>query len=109
MATNNQINATELTVNGTKYIPADSIQIMPKGCRFIVVVDRGWVFAGDVKRENGRILISNALHVFTWKEGVANLAHNLAKAKADLRPIGNVDIPMGAEIFSIPVDDNWGK
>jgi hypothetical protein len=25
------------------------------GTRAVVVVDRGWIFAGDVTRENGRI------------------------------------------------------
>jgi hypothetical protein len=29
-------------------------------------------------------------------------------AKADLRPIANVDIPQGAEIFCVPVSENWG-
>ena len=29
--------------------------------------------------------------------------------KADIRPIADVDIPEGAEIFCVPVADNWGK
>ncbi len=30
------------------------------------------------------------------------------KAKADIRPIADVEIPEGAEIFCIPVGDEWG-
>jgi hypothetical protein len=29
-------------------------------------------------------------------------------ANADLRPIADVDIPEGAEIFCIPVPQDWG-
>lgn len=28
--------------------------------------------------------------------------------KADLRKIADVDIPEGAEIFCVPVEENWG-
>jgi len=27
---------------------------------------------------------------------------------ADIRPFADLDIPSGAEIFSVPVCDNWG-
>ncbi len=30
------------------------------------------------------------------------------KAKADLRPISDVDIPAGAEVFCVPVKEGWG-
>ncbi len=79
------------------------------GKRAVVVVDRGWIFAGDVTRENGRILLTNALHVFKWESvGFSGMISDPKKAKADLRPIANVDIPAGAEIFCVPVDDGWG-
>ena len=79
------------------------------GTRAVVVVDRGWIFAGDLTRENGRILISNALHVFKWESvGFSGLISDPKKAKADLRPIADVDMPAGAEIFCVPVDDGWG-
>ena len=74
--------------------------------RAVVVVDRGWIFAGDVTRKNGRIKLKRAVHVFKWEsigfDGV------IKTEKADLRPISDVDIPAGAEIFSVPVHDNWG-
>jgi hypothetical protein len=79
------------------------------GTRAVVVVDRGWIFAGDVTRENGRIRLANALHVFKWEiNGFAGLIADPKKSKADLRAILDVDIPEGAEIFSVPVQDRWG-
>ena len=77
------------------------------GNRAIIVVDRGWVFAGDVTRENWRIKLSRALHVFKWESvGFAGIIENTKKA--DLRKIADVDIPEDAEIFSVPVSESWG-
>jgi len=94
-----------ITVNGIEYAPAKKAT----GTRAVVVVDRGWIFAGDVTRENGRIYISNALHVFKWEAlGFSGMISDPNAAKADLRPISDVDIPAGAEVFSVPVADGWG-
>ena len=94
-----------ITVDGIKYVPATP---MP-GARAVVVVDRGWIFAGDVTRKDGRILLTNALHVFKWESlGFSGMIEDTKKAKADLRPIADVDIPAGAEVFSVAVADGWG-
>ena len=92
-----------IELNGIKYVRADS---KPDGDRAIIVVDRGWIFAGDVTRENGRIKLTNALHVFKWESvGFAGMIENTAKA--DLRPIADVDIPEDSEIFCVPVPKSW--
>ena len=96
-----------ITINGVEYVRSDSAAATPiSGSRAVVVVDRGWVFAGDVTRENGRIKLSRALHVFKW-EGIG-FAKMVETEKADLRHIADVDIPADSEIFSIPVGDSWG-
>jgi len=96
-----------VTINGVDYVPASSKQ---SGNRAVVVVDRGWIFAGDVTRENGRIYLSDALHVFRWETiGFAGMIADPRKANADLRPIADVDIPAGAEVFCVPVPEGWGK
>ena len=60
-------------------------------------------------RKDGRIHISNALHVFKWESlGFSGMIEDTKKAKADLRPIADVDIPAGAEVFSVAVADGWG-
>ena len=94
-----------VTINGVEYAPV----IRQPGTRAVVVVDRGWVFAGDVTRENGRIRLTNALHVFSWESiGFAGMIADPKKAKTDLRPIADVDIPSGAEVFCVPVANGWG-
>lgn len=42
-------------INGVEYIRADSVPAAkPTRNRAVVVVDRGWIFAGGVTRENNR-------------------------------------------------------
>ena len=94
-----------VVINGIEYAPVNKAN----GNRAVVVVDRGWIFAGDVTRKDGRIRISRALHVFRWEStGFAGMIENPKKAKADLRPVADVDIPEGAEIFCVPVAAEWG-
>ena len=92
-----------ISINGVEYAPVTS---RPEGTRAVVVVDRGWIFAGDVTRENGRIYLSRALHVFKWES--IGFAKMVETANADLRPIADVDIPEGSEIFCVPVPSDWG-
>ena len=92
-------------IDGIEYAPVNK----SNGNRAVVVVDRGWIFAGDVTRANGRIRLSKALHVFKWESvGFAGMIENPKKAKADLRPVADIDLPDGAEIFCVPVADGWG-
>lgn len=94
-----------VVINGVEYAPVKK----STGSRAVVVVDRGWIFAGDVTRANGRIRLSNALHVFKWEnQGFSGMVQNPKKANADLRKIADVDIPEGAEVFCVPVADDWG-
>ena len=95
-----------VTINGVEYAPVKATT----GTRAVVVVDRGWIFAGDVTRKDGRIHLSRALHVFKWESlGFSDMIDNPKKAKADLRPVADVEIPAASEIFCVPVHDNWGQ
>lgn len=93
-----------IVVNGIEYVPAAAAK--PSGTRAVIVVDRGWIFAGDVTRENGRIRLSRAVWLFAWES--IGFAKVIETERADIRPITDVDMPEGAEIFCVPVHDNWG-
>ena len=98
---------SSIKIDEVEYVRADSVKQAPTGNRAVIVVDRGWIFAGDVTRENGRIKLTRALHVFKWTDvGFAGMLENTKKA--DLRPCADVDIPAGAEVFAVPVSDSWG-
>jgi hypothetical protein len=80
------------------------------GTRAVVVVDRGWIFAGDVTRKDGRIRLSNAVWVFRWESvGFDGVIADPKSSSVTIKPMPNgVDIPEGAEIFCVPVCDRWG-
>lgn len=96
----------------TKTVMIDGVEYAPvgaKGPRCVVVVDRGWIFAGDVRRENGRIYLSRAVWVFRWESvGFAAMIADPKKAKADLRSIDDVELPEFSEVFCVPVNESWG-
>lgn len=99
-----------ITINGVAYVQADQVTAAPTGNRAVVVVDRGWIFAGDVVRENGRIKLSRAVHVFKWESiGFDGMIANPKSLKVTLKPLPTgVDIPQVAEVFCVPVGDEWG-
>ena len=96
-----------IEINGVEYVRADTQQV---GTRAVVVVDRGWIFAGNVTRENGRIRLDRAVWVFRWGSiGFDGMIANPKSSQVSIRSMPNgVDLPEGAEIFCVPVDDSWG-
>ena len=96
-----------IEINGVEYVRADT---RPTGTRAVVVVDRGWIFAGNVTRENGRIRLDRAVWVFRWESvGFDGMIANPKSSQVSIRSMPNgVDLPEGAEIFCVPVDDSWG-
>ena len=102
----NTIDLNRIEVNGVQYVKADAA---PTGNRAVIVADRGWIFAGDVTRKDGRIRLTRAVWLFRWESvGFAAVIADPKKSKADIRPIADVDMPADAELFCIPVADTWG-
>jgi hypothetical protein len=101
-----------LQVNGVEYVRRDSVgTVAPSGGRCVVVVDRGWIFAGDLTEENGRIRLANAVWVFKWDSvGFDGVLKNPKSGSVTLKKMQHiVDLPKESEIFRVPVDSNWGK
>ncbi len=98
-----------ITINDVEYIRATDVpKPVPAGNRAVVVVDRGWIFAGDVTEKDGRIFLDRAVWVFRWESvGFSKVLED--PDNADIRPMpSRVDIPAGSEIYRVPVDDGWG-
>jgi hypothetical protein len=94
-----------IVIDGVEYTPNKTIE----GNRAVVVVDRGWIFAGDVTRKDNRIYLKRAVWVFRWESvGFSAVISDPKKAKADIRPVDDVEIPAASEVFSIPVPTSWG-
>ena len=97
----------KIEIDGVTYIrekPRDEVQ------RAVIVIDRGWIAAGDVTEENGRIRLDRAVWVFRWQSiGFDGMIADPKSSKVTIKPLKNgVDIPCDAEIFRVPVDADWG-
>ena len=101
----------QIEINGVKYLRADQVKEPAKpGKRAVVVVDRGWIFAGDVEDTDGRIRITRAVHVRSWS-GVwfdGMLADPKSNKVSIVKLNHAVDLPADAELFRVPVGDEWG-
>jgi hypothetical protein len=94
--------ANIITINGVDYAP-----ISPTGTRAVVVLDRGWIYAGDIVERDGRVYLSRVVWVFRWEkigfDGVIEHPEN-----AHLREHADINFPAAVELFRVPVHDNWG-
>jgi hypothetical protein len=97
------IQAETITINGTDYIRADQVQQNPVGTRAVIVVDRGWIFAGDVKRENGRIKLSRALYVWAKDSNTGLNSSSAAATIASTTPGSNSTLSAGTEGYNTGV------
>lgn len=105
----------EIEINGEVYVKQNS----DGGQRCVVVVDRGWIYAGNVYDEchpvaGHRIKIKNAVWVFRWKRvGLDGVLKDPDQAGVTIKSLPNesstVDLPGDAEVYRIPVPDGWGN
>ena len=108
---NTNCNLMKITLDGVEYVRADCAQSAAvPGSRSVLVLDRGWIVAGDLTRENGRIKVSRAVHVRRWEDiGFDGMIANPKSSKVTIKPLPNgFDVPESCELFCVPVDDNWG-
>ena len=107
-------NLSSLEINGIVYVPQEqaSACTLPSGNRNVVVVDRGWIFAGDTSftAATQEFVLSNAVWVFKWESiGFDGVIKDPKSSKATIRKMDNpVVIPKGSVIFKIPVHCGWG-
>ena len=73
-----KVDATEIEINGIKYIPKDSVSKTEyTGDIKIVVLQRGWVYIGRFERLGNDCKLHNASCIRTWgtTKGLPELVH----------------------------------
>jgi hypothetical protein len=55
---------SSIVIDGTTFVPADSVVSM--GEKRIVVLQRGWVFIGNVEQTAEKVTITNAKNIRRW-------------------------------------------
>jgi aspartokinase-like uncharacterized kinase len=78
--------------------------------RAVLVLDRGWIFAGDVTETDGHVRLTRAVHVRNWSSiGFDGMIANPDSDNVTLKRLDHcVDFPVEAELFRVPVGDSWG-
>lgn len=103
-----------IEINGVTYAPVgSSSNTLPSGDRHVVVIDRGWIVAGDVTTDEitKELIVSNAIHVFRWESiGFDGVLKDPKNSKVTLKDLSYpVKVPQGSVIFTVPVPSDWGK
>lgn len=98
----------EITINGVVYVPKD--QPKPSGKRAVVVVDRGWIFAGDLKEGIDKVVLKRVVWLMRWEDiGFSGVLADPTNSKVTLKAMPtDVVVPHNSIIFTCPVHDNWG-
>lgn len=81
--------------------------------RAVCVIDRGWIFAGDIEETHdgiGGYLLRNAVHVQSWSSvGFDGMIANPDSNNVNLKKMDNpVVVPHSSLILMVPVESKWG-
>ncbi|MCP4570350.1 MAG: hypothetical protein GY841_22440 [FCB group bacterium] len=81
------------------------------GDRHLVVLDRGWVFAGNLSQdEHGVFTINNCKNVRKWSSGgFGGLALSAKNSGAVLDDCAPVKFEASARIFVSPISESWDE
>jgi len=94
-----------IKIDEIEYVRKDSVRPVT-GTRKIMVLDRGWIFVGNVTTENGKTTIGRCKNIRYWKSGgFGGLTKSSAAAVLD--DCADIIIDEGSEILAVPVGEDW--
>jgi len=78
------------------------------GDRHICVLDRGWIFVGNLTREDNVCTISNPINVRRWQGGFGKITEGAKTAQAVLDKCESViRFDASAIKFVVPISETW--
>ena len=100
------MTASTITIDGIAYVRADSIDRAPSELK-IVVLQRGWVVVGRVRRDGTEVIIDDASVVRRWgtTSGLGQLAASGPQESTVLDPAGRVTAHELAVVLMIDCDE----
>lgn len=107
-------NFSTFEINGITYVPQGqtSTRTFPFSNHNVVVIDRGWIFAGytTFNEATQEYILTDAIWVFKWESvGFDGVIKDPKSSKVALRKMDNpVVVPKGSVIFKVPVESTWG-
>ena len=79
-----------------------------KGDRHLIVLDRGWIFAGDMSLKDDVYTVTNCQNIRKWgKGGFGALSRSAALSGATLDACESIRFKASALIFAVPIAEDW--
>ncbi len=96
-----------ITVNGKTYVAWPT---PAAGSRVVLVIDRGWVIAGNLKEDGKRLTLTDGVHVLSWSGcGFDGMLRDPKSPSVKLKRLDqSISCPSDSEIFRVQVKDDWG-
>lgn len=81
-----------ITLNGIDYIPASEAGPKVESSKSIVILQRGWIFIGDLSKNGEEFTLSNAQNIQRWgtTDGLGQLALSGPTPNTKLKDAGTV-------------------
>lgn len=82
-----------------------------EGDRHIVVLDRGWIFCGNLTRtEDGVNTLTNVVNIRKWvRNGFGGLTTDPKAAGMECDECAAIRFRDSALMFAVPVPENWNE
>lgn len=77
----------------------------------IVVIQSGWVLAGEFVQHEAHIELTSASVVQRWgtTKGIGELALDGPTSSSVIHPIGKATVPLGSVLYSMPMSKEAAK
>ena len=99
---------TTMTINGIEYIPAAEAGPPAESTMSILILQRGWVFVGELSRDGEEFVLSNAQNIHRWgtTDGLGQLALTGPTSTTVLKPAGTVRCHQLTVVARLDVDSS---
>ena len=112
-----QINVNEVTIDGRRFVAADTIKRTPESTKGdggvrIVILQRGWVVVGHFYRDGDSVRIEKCAVIRQWgtTKGLGEIATGGPTAKTVLDDCPTVRVDAAAVVASVDCDDEkWAS
>ena len=97
-----------MIIDGIEYVPKSDVT--PDGCRHVLVLDKGFIFVGNIEDRDGRIYVTNCHNLRRWNSG--GFGGALADPKGsgvELDKCVPFSVPARVEIGRFPISEEWAK
>jgi len=97
-----------MIIDGIEYVPKSDAKL--EGDRHVLVLDKGFIFVGNLEDRDGRIWMTNCHNLRRWgKNGFGGAVEDPIAAEVELDRCPDFSVPMSVELMRLPVPEGWAR